>query len=944
MKRSGHLIAAVMLTVSPCCPLSSAVAQESAATAPQVPKVPYEAELYSLSYDVFLANGNPAQAHLLAEKALEARPRDVGWRRRAAQSGEWSGNGARAYQHWYYLAMEMKQKDALPPAFRLARALGDGAGLKKLIEQGGLGDDRQQLLEYISVCELSGLPEDAITALEKRVTGKERGFVLQQLARLYELVGRNQDAIVALMARMDQYGLTSAELLKAASLKYAAGDVAGSYAILRRGVDVMQTSEQEYWKTLGDLAWATQDLEAAEKASRRLMVNGAGREADYQRLVLLNRDVQPAVAYRYALDGWNRLGSGALLQALLELGISQGWHAELHAVIRHAEKSGAVKNVVDAPYYWSLVAQVYRGVGQHRASMLSHRRAVLLAPNDELLAAGYIWLLLDLGQRVELRDVLRAWKDRERNMPELYDPFAAAHAQLGDYATALSFYRQRYAVRHSDPIWLAGYADALEQAGWPEQAYGERLKALQQLRKKMAASDFKVEAERRSLQQSHVRLSMLITPGEAADRQILQILREPQDQSSRELVAGWALSSGRSDLARIWCWNQFARTMRSPKWVELSLALEENDRPRLAKLLEHELDRLPYMDAIEAAQRTGRQGLAEQVLFERSTANSAGQQLYERLREIYGNNASTVDYRLNLADRGGIGAAENTLTISKRLSPRWRVLAEITNTDFVKLKSSSAGSLPYSEQRARLGGVQKFERGLLAANAGFRRALEDFAFADATAEYELSNRFRISGELHYAGRPTETAPLTMAGVRDMLAVASSYRLTPRDTISGRFTAFSLLDQNRRRLSNGQSAELELAHQINYAWPDWRVRTYGGYFNYRRQGNPQGKMLALVPQNADAFDYFIPRPFWQGGVGISFGYNGRYTYVKDWRLFGSADMLWNSNSRWGWNYAMGIHGPLFGFDKLFFSISQDSGSFGKSDMNTVFEIGYTYYFN
>ena len=98
--------------------------------------------------------------------------------------------------------------------------------------------------------------------------------------------------------------------------------------------------------------------------------------------------------------------------------------------------------------------------------------------------------------------------------------------------------------------------------------------------------------------------------------------------------------------------------------------------------------------------------------------------------------------------------------------------------------------------------------------------------ADATAEYELSNRFRISGELHYAGRPTETAPLTMAGVRDMLAVASSYRLTPRDTISGRVTAFSLLDQNRRRLSSGQSAELELAHQINYAWPDWRVRTYG----------------------------------------------------------------------------------------------------------------------
>src|ERR1039457_1745415 len=126
------------------------------------PRVPYDPELFSLSYDVFLANSNPVEAFLLAEKAVAARPGDYAWRLRAAQSAEWSGNAARALEHWFFLAQKSHQQDAVDHAFRLARDLGDGSRLKLLLEEHGLKDNPGLLREYVTVCETAGAPDDAI--------------------------------------------------------------------------------------------------------------------------------------------------------------------------------------------------------------------------------------------------------------------------------------------------------------------------------------------------------------------------------------------------------------------------------------------------------------------------------------------------------------------------------------------------------------------------------------------------------------------------------------------------------------------------------------------------------------------------------------------------------------------------------------------------------------
>src|SRR6185369_6564195 len=143
------------------------------------------------------------------------------WRRRAARSGEWSGNFARALEHWYYLATALSDQDARQQALRLARELRDFRKLKRLLEPGLASDDVKVLQEYVSASELLGVPEDAIKALEPKRRGPNGKYALEQLARLYDAVGRPEDAIAALLELVASHnGATASILLKAASLAY----------------------------------------------------------------------------------------------------------------------------------------------------------------------------------------------------------------------------------------------------------------------------------------------------------------------------------------------------------------------------------------------------------------------------------------------------------------------------------------------------------------------------------------------------------------------------------------------------------------------------------------------------------------------------------------------------------------------------------------------------
>ncbi|MDD3295629.1 MAG: hypothetical protein PHG20_13205, partial [Geobacteraceae bacterium] len=227
MKRVAWAIVMGILCL-PSCLLSVAFA----GVGREIPTAPFEAGLYALGYEVFLANKNPGDAFAVAEKAVSVLPGDPVWRRRAARSAEWSGRPDRALVHWSFLASSLSDAEARREGLRLARLLRDFQALKELLRPLVAAGREDALKEYVTACEAIGRPDEAIEALETQRRGANGRYALEQLARLYEKTGRPGDAIAALSELATRYdGIKASLLLRSASLAYGRGDIMAAYKI-----------------------------------------------------------------------------------------------------------------------------------------------------------------------------------------------------------------------------------------------------------------------------------------------------------------------------------------------------------------------------------------------------------------------------------------------------------------------------------------------------------------------------------------------------------------------------------------------------------------------------------------------------------------------------------------------------------------------------------------
>lgn len=921
-----------------------ALTLQSRAEGPAAPMAPFDVELYNLGYDVFLANGNTGDAFTLAEKAVVVRPNDAVWRRRAAQSGEWSGNFARAFEHWFFLATNLSDQDARQNALRLARELREFPRLKRLIETELEAGNEKSLREYVSVCESLGLPEDAIAALELRRAGREGKYILEQLARLYEATGHTDNAIAAWLEQSARYGAVAPVLLKAASLAYGKGDVQSSYTILNLGRKGIPPRELEYWATVSDLDWALQNIKGSATASRVLVKQGKGRDVDYQRLIAVSRDVDKGETYALALEGWRRFKTAPFFYVLVETGIEHEHEDELVSLIHDADLEGALKPMEEFSYYWMLRSRIQRATGDVAASIGYYREAMKRSPDNGALAAGYIWLLLDLDRRNELRATLQAWKGREKRLPELYEPFGAAFAFLGDHGRALNYFRALYRKKHNDPVWLAAYADLLEQNASPDQAFLERMRALDLARKRMNQGATVSEDDGKELVRVYARLAMRVEPGDALDVLMKKIMRGKQDDVTRELVSAWALTTERSDLARLWYLRAYARMTRRPAWVELALALEENDHERIARLLSQDQDLLPYRDAIEGAVRIGWTPQAETLAFERFQTNDQDFLLDQQVRDVFNARPAWFRYGLTLMDQGGVGFLEQKVSISYPLTHRLALQVDAGNTDIRHLKSGLLGLYPGSAQNVKAGMTVRHEKGTAEASIGLYDGLSRFVTAALRSDWRLDQRLKLDLALRMGAEASETVLLKVGGLKDEASLALQDALTSRDTLLLRLSARSLRDQDRHQLGEGASFESDLTHRLLMNWPDTNLRAFGGYHYYARTAAPSGKALRLIPGAIADAAFYVPSSFAQAGLGISVGQEGRTSYIRHWRPFGALDTSWNSVSGFGYHYEVGLVGPVFGLDKLEGAFSQDSGSFGASDLTSRFDLRYRYHFD
>ena len=93
------------------------------------PGLPFDNQIYSLGYQVFLENRNLEDAWLVARSAVQQSPSDLQWRERLAQVAEWTQRSDVALENWLVIARATQKDAAWQAVLRLAPGLFDDAAL-----------------------------------------------------------------------------------------------------------------------------------------------------------------------------------------------------------------------------------------------------------------------------------------------------------------------------------------------------------------------------------------------------------------------------------------------------------------------------------------------------------------------------------------------------------------------------------------------------------------------------------------------------------------------------------------------------------------------------------------------------------------------------------------------------------------------------------------------
>ncbi|WP_281184457.1 tetratricopeptide repeat protein [Trichlorobacter lovleyi] len=904
----------------------------------------FEQELFELAHTVFLANGNLKEALAVTQRAVKARPNDPVWRKKAAQTAEWAGRPDLALEQWFCLARQGSH-EARQSVLRLSRGLQEFPLRKQLLEQAireGNADPALQR-EYLAVAEGMGLPQDVYALLVSGDLGSfDPVWRLTEQARLAEQLGRPVDAAQAWEKRAELKPLDADESLKLATLWYGQSDTVRAWQVLKQGAATAPSGAAMFWRTYADLAWAVQETASSARASEQLIATGQALAVDYQRLLELYSGSEPRRAYGYALAGWQRFHTPLYWYAMADTGLRSGQAKALALFLKNlgAEERGLLARDARS---WMAMAQVYRQAGNPVASLTAARVAARLAAGDADLLAAYLWMLVDLKQVAELRPLVREWEARIDALPALREPLAAAMLLLGDTPRALRHYQILAPQRQADPAWLASFADVLEQAGRQEAAWTVRRQAYRLLHQQLRNGQPLADA--RFLHLTRAQLLLHLAPGDALSARIRQIAEGERDDAGNELILSWAMTSGQTDLARLWYWKKFVRAVARPEWARLGLALEENDRAAMAELLDRKLEQLPYRDAIEAAQRSGFIPLAQEHAWQRLQLNREDALVDTQVRQLFGRRPGYLATGLKLQDQSGVGWAESRLALAQPVSNRYSLKAELTERQFSLLKSNVLGALPDHDLSGSLTLTRQHERGQLALTLGGRDGgLDSFVTASLAGSWQPWRDLQLGAGLELNGRASETAALSVGGIRDRARLTVLGTLTAADSFSLELATARFHDQGRHYLGQGQSADFDLRHQFTRAWPDYGMRLFGGYTVYAADGTVSGRSAALVPVTASpAAAFFVPASFAHLGAGLFLGQSWKDSYSRDWKPFAEADFDWNSNSGIGFSYGAGLVGPVFGLDQLMLEVTQGSGQFGSADLTTIIGVNYRYFY-
>lgn len=904
---------------------------------------PYDEEIYKLAFDVFLANANVGDARRVAEAAVRQRPDDIAWRRRLAQTSEWTGHPREALGHWSIIAHRTQSGEAWEALLRLAPGLQEYDLLIEawLREAGSRRLTIAEAKHVAEIHEIVGRAAGAIAFLKRQYDRHGEIAYLDLAAAAEERAGRIDEAINTIQRA---YSLGPDDVdrsLRFAMLLVLRSRFSEAYEVLLRLVDSVVASDTVYWKTLADLAWQLQEDEMAKKAYGQLQTSGVAQADDVERLIGLLRPTRPEEARRLAFFAWQQWRSVSGLITALELANEARDYPGMRTLLDQAG-GDAGQALQDNAYYFTLRAAYFQATGERAAAAAEMRRAMAVDAGNAELQLSYLWLLIDAREAHELRQRLQEWSGR--NEPSWWDAYAAAWQVLGEPRRALPWLMRQAAGKAGDYLWLTNYAGTLEDAGQP--AMAERVRRHAWLQARAHLRERPDLAREREPMLTYARLALRLAPGDTSLHAIRRLLREDrmvqpapaspagnaeaageagreaqqrQDRAVDELVLSWALGGEHVDAARHWMWTRFAQRVDAPAWADLALALAEQDKPRLAAILAApaEEPQGPSVARIDAARELGRTGQAIAMARTALARRPDDDEVHLRLATDLLATASSVIARDVLFTRGAVQGHEQSVGARHWITPQLRLAAELTVLRQHSADGTQLAPIPGSDRTLGLAALLRHETGESELLLTSRSGLASFHGLRLAHTRPLDERLNLQAALGWHERAPESVLLGIGAHKDEASMGLGYRPGGREFINARLWSARFHTQQDQGLGNGRGVSAEAGYRLSSSWPDANVRLSRVVSHFAAAGTVTDATAGLLPgapASAGA-DLLMPRSFRLWGINAGFGTDVREQRSRALRPFADFGRNVSSAAGSGYNWLLGAGGSVLGPDHL-----------------------------
>lgn len=939
-------------------------------------------DVKALLYQSFLESNDLASAQRLATEEVARNPGSATWAKRLAQVAEWNKAPPLALKMWLTYAQLSQDPAGWQNVLRIAPMLNDdNAYLAALIQKSNGNPSDLKLVDAVTATfERLGRPDDAIAFLKNRDKGAEAADIELRIGTLAERAGHDDEALDYYLRLHQAHPDNTLYALRAASMLFRHDHQADALNILMAARSTAKPDDVEFWRNVAQLARLLQRDDIANDAYRHLLASGQEAPEDLAAMTFFY-NTYPIDAARTAEAEYQRDHAPLALQQAIHYYTDARANDRVEALLKGMPPALLATEEND-PAFLRVRAEYYRRSEQPAKALQDLQRAVRMpgAPID--LLGAYLWALVDYGSDQQIRAALAPWAGGGDAPPALWGPLAAANMRLNQPEAALRFLRLQAASMSRDPLWLLVYADALEMAGHVDLAWSVRRDVWRQMQQDDLAIDQHTargeEVQRaRAVQDEDVRedtagrrvgLASTYVDADRSKALLIDLLQSdggrrdlstarrtllgnaeglspvqtpaeakpaatgPQERLTsavaKDVALAWALSHEGDPMAKRWLAQQYISTLTQPAEQLMAIALADDDKAAMKKLLDQKQSRLTLNARIDASVAVDRRGVAEQMAFQGLAAAPGSDVLHERLLDTAMNWPQSVGTSVNSESIQPLSAIQHSINGSVRIGEHYMVGVNADQRFQHSTDSAQLTNVPSVDRNVNVYVRRQSDSSAFQVTAGRREALDSFYTLNVAGELNRNKAVSVTLSAGINQEAAESQTLLVGGVKDNVIASATWQATPRLYASGTVEADRFFGQDRTYLGGGTVETGELGYRVRTDYPDYTVRVVGVRGDYHASGQPAGLMSRLIPADNGQVTgaTVMPQSYTQYGAFVGFGNQQREQYSRAWRPFLDVGVVHDSLQGWGPQVNVGIAGSVFGGDRavLFYSRQQVSG--------------------